>query len=309
MSKYIQFSLLIALCLVGSTALLAQPHGGGRRGGPPPDQQSFVPGERPPGRGGRGGMDGGRPPSPPPPGQESFRFLSMDMRAGGKVVKSAPFSATAETEFVQTLGDGSTITRKNTALLYRDSEGRTRRDQTLSHVGPFATADDAPQMIFINDPVAGVNYMLDPRNQTVRKMPSRGGPPPPRPEQSEPRSPRNKPPNEMTTEQSKPEAKTESLGKQMIESVEAEGTRSTITIPVGKIGNSQPLEIMSERWYSSALQEVILSKHSDPRYGLNIYRLKNINRSEPSASLFQVPAEYTQQEGRGPKPMRRDDDE
>jgi hypothetical protein len=284
---------LIALCLVWSAMLLAQPPKPRRGGGPPPDQQQgFVPGER------RPGPDSRRP--APPPGDQSFRFLSMDMRAGGKTVKSAPFSATAETEFVQRLGNGSTITRKSSALLYRDSEGRTRRDQTLSHVGPFATGDDTPQIVFINDPVAGVNYLLDPRQRTVRKMPSRGGPPPDR---SESRAPMGKPSNAPSNS----EAQTEALGKQIIEGVEAEGTRSTITIPVGKIGNDQPLEIVSERWYSPVLQEVILSKHSDPRYGINTYRLKNINRTEPSASLFQPPADYTQKEERGFKPPRRED--
>lgn len=305
MSKNISLSLLLALCFAGSATSWAQP-GGGRRGGPPPNHQGFIPGEKPP-RDGRG-PEGRRPGSPP--GEVSFRFLAMDMRAGSKVVKSAPFSATAETEFAQTLSNGSTITRKSAALMYRDSEGRTRRDQTLSHVGPFATADDAPQIVFISDPVAGVNYMLDPRNRIARKMPSRSGSAPNRPKQSEPRLPSDKSSNtnEQTKSVTKPEAKTETLGKQMIEGVEAEGTRSTITIPVGKIGNDQPLEIISERWYAPALQEVILSKHSDPRYGVNTYRLKNINRTEPTASLFQLPADYTQREDQGPKFKRREDD-
>ncbi len=284
-----KFSLHLTFCTLAlcSASLLAQ---GPRpqRGGPPPDQRGF-----PPSREGRGPDREGRRP-PPPPGSQSFSFVSAEMRPGSKTVKSAPFSATAETEFTQTLGNGSSITRKSTALIYRDSEGRTRRDQTLSHVGPFATSEDTPQIIFISDPVAGVSYMLDPRHHTVRKMSSRGGPPPDRPQ---PRTP------------TEADAKTESLGKQMIEGIEAEGTRTTVTIPVGKIGNDQPIEIVSERWRSPALQEVMLSKHSDPRYGVNTYRLKNINRNEPSTSLFQPPADYTQKEEQGPKPKRREDDE
>ena len=274
----------LALCSVGLLAQGPRP----QRGGPPPDQRGF-----PPSRDGRGPDREGHRPAPPP-GSQSFSFVSAEMRRGSKTVKSAPFSATAETEFVQTLSNGSNITRKSTAVIYRDSEGRTRREQTLSQVGPFATSGDAPQMTFISDPVAGVSYMLDPRNHTMRKMPSRGGPPPDKPEPGTP---------------SDTNAKTEALGKQMIEGVEAEGTRSTITIPVGKVGNDQPLEIVSERWYSPVLQEVILSKHSDPRYGVNAYRLKNINRSEPSTSLFQPPADYTQKEEQGPKPKTREDDE
>ena len=62
----------------------------------------------------------------------------------------------------------------------------------------------------------------------------------------------------------KPE--TEPLGKRIIEGIEAEGTRSILTIPAGQIGNEQPIQIVSERWYSSELETVILSKHSDPRF-------------------------------------------
>ena len=266
-----------------------------RRPGPPPDQQGFAPPER-------RGPERERP--APFPGNQAFRFLSAEMR-GGKTVKSAPFSAIAETSFVQPLLGGGQTTRKSTAKLYRDSEGRTRREQTLNMVGPFATAGDSPEMIFINDPVAGANYMLDPRNRTARKMPVRQA------SSSDERKPPSfsEPGSEAGRRPSPPEgrkqssesnggAKTESLGKQMIEGIEAEGIRTTFTIAPERSGYDQPLEIVSERWYSPVLQEVILSKHRDPRYGETIYRLTNINRSAPAAALFQPPADYTVTETR-----------
>lgn len=89
----------------------------------------------------------------------------------------------------------------------------------------------------------------------------------------------------------------EQLGKQNIEGVEAEGTRTTITIPAGEIGNERSLEIVSERWYSPELQLDVMTRHSDPRSGETIYRLTNIDRSEPAKSLFEVPADYTIKEG------------
>ncbi|MGH9751250.1 MAG: hypothetical protein ACREA2_00560 [Blastocatellia bacterium] len=92
------------------------------------------------------------------------------------------------------------------------------------------------------------------------------------------------------------EANRESLGKQTIEGVEAEGTRTTFTIPAGKIGNERPIVTVNERWYSPELQTVVLSKNSDPRMGETTYRLTNIVRSEPDPSLFQVPADYTIEE-------------
>jgi TonB family protein len=91
----------------------------------------------------------------------------------------------------------------------------------------------------------------------------------------------------------------ESLGKQNVEGVEAEGTRSTVTIPAGEIGNERPIEIVNERWYSNELQTVVMTRHADPRFGESSYRLTNIDRREPAKSLFEVPVDYTVKGGPG----------
>ena len=87
--------------------------------------------------------------------------------------------------------------------------------------------------------------------------------------------------------------KTEALGKQVIDGVQAEGTRTTITIPAGEIGNERDIDIVNERWYSPELQTVVMSKHTDPRMGETVYRLTNIRRGDPLPALFQIPADYT----------------
>jgi hypothetical protein len=46
-------------------------------------------------------------------------------------------------------------------------------------------------------------------------------------------------------------------------------------------------------WYSSELQVVVMSKHSDPRFGETTYKLTGISRSEPARNLFEVPSDYT----------------
>jgi hypothetical protein len=140
-------------------------------------------------------------------------------------------------------------------------------------------------MVFINDPVARQHYALDVNRRTVRKLPLPDG----------------APELVVAVPAGKENVKTESLGKRTIEGVEAEGTRTTINIPVGRVGNDRPLEIVSERWYSPELQVVILSSHKDPFAGENVYRLTNITRAEPAASLFEVPADYTAVEGGPPK--------
>jgi hypothetical protein len=90
--------------------------------------------------------------------------------------------------------------------------------------------------------------------------------------------------------------KTEQLGAKEIEGVRAEGMRTTTTLPAGVIGNVRPIQIVSERWYSPELHVVVFSRRADPRFGETIYRLTNITRTEPEASLFQVPADYTRED-------------
>ncbi len=247
----------------------------------PPDHQG-----RPGPPFGRGGPEG---PGFPEPG---FRFISSEMRFGGKVVKGAPYSAEVITESTQTLSDGTKLSWRATALVYRDSEGRTRREQSSTAAGPFAT--EAPRMIFINDPVAGFSYTLFPDSMMARKLPL-----------PSPNARRGPPQASSHDRSSLGELKTEALGKQMIEGIEAEGTRTTITIPENKIGNDRPIEIVHERWYSPELQTIVLSKHRDPRWGETVFRLSGINRSEPDRALFELPSGYTVREERRGKREER----
>src|ERR1044071_5042846 len=114
-------------------------------------------------------------PVPPPP-VEVFRgdnlvYMATEMSFAGKLVKGAPYSAQAVTESVQTLSDGNRIVRKSTAQLYRDTEGRTRREQTVGYIGPYATSGEETQTVFINDPVTGFSYILEPSSKIARRLP------------------------------------------------------------------------------------------------------------------------------------------
>jgi TonB family protein len=364
-----------------------------------------------------------------------FTFVESEMSFDSKIIKGAPFSADAVTESVQTLGDGNRITHSSTAKLYRDGEGRTRREQTLGGVGALTTSGDAPETVFINDPGAGTSYILNTREHTAqkamqfffkreggeggakaeggnytftRKVPdqmvsiSAGHINSKAQKQVQPTYPavaraagaqgsvevevvvdeqgniesakavsghqllrdaavdaarqwvfaptllQGKPvkvkgiisfefalssDNGATAKAATARVMTqsasgelpvaggnvimrttvggdqkelprfagaqESLGKQLVEGVEAEGTRTTVTIPAGAMGNERPLQIVSERWYSAELQTVIMTRHSDPRFGETTYRLTNISRGEPDHSLFEVPADYKVTQGRG----------
>jgi len=213
-----------------------------------------------------------------------------------------PYKADAVTEITQSLADGNRIVRKTTSSVSRDSEGRTRREANLAALGPLAP-HDAPRLVFIQDPVAGTTYVLEPDSRTARKLarPGKGGPGGPRregPTADGGQGPgvrfRGRP-HEMG--EGKWERQTENLGTQTVEGLEATGTRTTVTIPAGAIGNEKAIAIVSERWLSPELQVVVMSTHRDPRFGETTYRLTGIARGEPDKSLFEVPSDYTVREG------------
>jgi hypothetical protein len=299
-----------------------------------------------------------------------IEFISHEFNFDGKVVKDAPYSADAVTETIQTLGDGNRIVQNSSSKVYRDSAGRTRREQALKVVGPWAVSGEAPVMITINDPVSGVQYNLNSSAKMAHKMTTfrisdmsedmkaaaelkakmkdkmkwkaangaeagvntgvvdevvikrdanaaglaiaRGGvgAAPGAVVSAVGAGVPMTMGNGVFSWTSDAEVNREQLGTQSIEGVMAEGTRVTFTIPAGKIGNERPIVTVNERWYSPELQTIVLTKNSDPRMGETTYRLTNINRSEPDPSLFQVPADYTVDEGGGvrlfsPEPLRK----
>lgn len=216
-------------------------------------------------------------------------FVRFEGMVEQKVVTGAPFSATISQETSQTLADGNKIERDATGSFARDSQGRTRRDMALPAIGPWAASGkEPPHAIFINDPVAGTRYMLDTTQKVAHQMPA--GP-------EEPKV-RTHPDAGAQVEVQQQET-TVSLGTQTINGISAQGTRTIRTIPAGEIGNQKPISITVERWYSADLQTYVLVKHSDPMMGDTVYQLTNIQRTEPDASLFQVPADYTVKQGRG----------
>jgi len=232
----------------------------------------------------------------------TFGFISEQL-VGGTPVKGAPYSGQAVTETIQTLADGNRIAQKSTAIVYRDSLGRERREETLPAIGSFTPQGDPPQIISISDPVAGVNYSLNSKEHVAIKLPAL----PPLPQAGADRKF-----NVFVNKAGVAAAGTasqvmiyragpnpngapniEQLGWKLIEGVQAEGTRATITIPAGQIGNDRPIDIVDEQWRSPDLQVIVFSKHSDPRFGETLYSLTNISRADPPATLFQVPQDYT----------------
>jgi hypothetical protein len=205
----------------------------------------------------------------------------------GKLIKGAPFSADIVTESIQTLSDGNRIVQRSTTRFYRDSAGRVRREEERGTGSPA---------ISITDPVAGRSYSLDPDNRTAQQTTNMMA------VHVNTALQRVFAINESMTITREPfnwtrrpadEIRVQNLPERTIEGVRAQGVRRTTTIAAGAIGNELPIEIVSEEWTSPDLKVLVLTEHRDPRMGTSTYRVTNINRAEPDAYLFEVPADYT----------------
>ena len=209
----------------------------------------------------------------------------------GRTVTGAPYMAQAVTTTTRTLADGNQIVNTNTTVIARDSYGRTRREQTVSAVGEWSTGKNATAMVFIHDPVSQVAYVLQPSTKTAHKMASPA-------HESRAASASTATQGTSTAHARRAHGAdanvvTESLGSKMIGGVQADGQRFTRTIAAGQIGNTQPITIVKEVWTSAELKTVVMTRVSDPRSGDTVYQLNNIQRTEPDASLFTVPSDYT----------------
>lgn len=239
---------------------------------PPPAPGGHIRGPGGPGFGGPFGME----------------LLGFGGLRGGKTVTGAPFTASAVSESNRTLADGTKISQKVQSTLYRDAQGRIRKETTLPAIGPVAASGTPKSLVFIRDPVAGTGFILDANNKVAHKLPPRSH------ETAEANSTasdtagkgwRGNPGGANVTK--------EPLGSQTINGIVAEGTRYTRTIPAGHMGNDKPVTIVSEEWYSPDLQIIVQSKRSDPFVGETTYNVTNIQRSPPAATLFTVPSDYT----------------
>jgi hypothetical protein len=205
-------------------------------------------------------------------------------------VLARPLAATEIYRTIQLLADGTRVDHTDSGRFYRDDRGRMRTE------GQGAIA--------IFDPVAAVSYLLRPDNKTYSQSPI-GNPnswtwvsaagktaavtsSPSRQELGDPAAriaqrryglPDNPP-------------VTESLTPRLVNGIMASGSRVTITIPRGALGNDRDMKVVNERWYSDDLKVLVKSVNTDPRYGLTTYDLINLVQGPQPPALFQVPVDF-----------------
>jgi hypothetical protein len=247
--------------------------------------------------------------APPPPANDAFFMGGPGGMMGGefgdnKTVTGAPLKAVFVTTRDITLADGNEIHRESQLTIYRDSEGRVRREVGIDFATP-ATGNVKRNFITINDPVAGKRYMLNPDNKTAHLMPPRGahhanrvGDPNanPAPGPQGPGGPGG--PGDVTQEPLDPKT-VNGVQAHDLCGCQPEGVRVTRTIPAGAIGNDKPIVVVTERWYSTDLQMVVLTTHTDPMMGTVTAKLASVARGDPNnPSLFQIPSDYKVETGK-----------
>ncbi len=223
----------------------------------------------------------------------------------GPPVRGAPFSAEATTTVQQTLRDGTRIDRAATARYYRDGAGRVRVEQpTIRSKSPNRAARNQIRITIDSGAGGDVVSVLDPAarmagigSRGLSGLAVGGGSTFALPLQdsqfltfSRPGSARAQ---YLWDKLGPVDVKEESLGDRRSAGVDTIGRRVTVTIPIGRVRNDQPIEVLDERWESPELKIVIYSRAVDPRAGVIEYRVTNIQRTEPDPDLFVIPQDYT----------------
>lgn len=93
-----------------------------------------------------------------------------------KAVTGAPYSGEIVIEASQTLADGNHINKKSGGKVYRDSQGRVRREDEATFTAMTANGPTTVRRatIAIVDPVGGFSYSLDPERKLAWRTPIGG---------------------------------------------------------------------------------------------------------------------------------------
>jgi hypothetical protein len=206
---------------------------------------------------------------------------------------NAPFSLILQTEWERTLADGGTITLVNQRKIARDSKGRIYQERwTL--VPKNGDKKSEITMIQVSSPETHVLYNCaeDGRQQCVKLAY----------EWSSTAEYRENEARSGELPSGKGSVIHDDLGKQLLEGVEAEGTRISTIYNPGVFGNDRQMTVQTETWFSSQLGFNLLSVRTDPRFGKQTFTVTNLILSEPDPKLFELPQGFAAAETREPAP-------
>ncbi len=194
-------------------------------------------------------------------------------------VPSVPLTAVVEIESTQILADGSTVAKKTINNIARDFQGRIYNERRQL-VSPSFSGTPKLLSFHIFDPVTRLNTFLDPATHIARQT-------------TRSESKQEAGINGGTVASAhNPLVEEEDLGTSTMENVLVHGLRRTRTIPANVSGVGKPVVVVDEYWYSEELHLNILVKHEDPRSGQQTVTVTRVERSEPKATKFEIPADY-----------------
>ena len=203
-----------------------------------------------------------------------------------------PYTATWTQTSVQTLADGTTITRQTTTKFARDSSGRTYSE--MHNQLPIGANGQQRESVFyfVNDPVVHTNMNWNSNSkqailfhQPTQALVAQPALPVARSTTSQA--------NTQTATKPDPNFQREDLGTKNIAGVNAKGVRTTRIIPVGQIGNDQPITVVNETWRSPEYGLILMSTREDPRFGKTTREVTDFEPGDPDPSLFQAPQGYS----------------
>jgi hypothetical protein len=184
----------------------------------------------------------------------------------------------------------------------RDGQGRVRIDRTVGKYtiksGQEAGSEVEEHSIIICDPVNHTMTQLDTLNKTARIIQSMGRLPGRL--QAEPQSLCKQELGRMVRF---PGAKSEDLGHQLIAGVEAEGVRITTPSLRPEVTTSNVREVWCSEELGAMVLQVEYSVNAEKTGSKIETALTNLQRGEPDASLFEIPADYSVSE-RVPETIR-----
>jgi hypothetical protein len=205
------------------------------------------------------------------------------------VVHGEPCAFVVKKQTTTPKPDGTSATRITEERMWRDSQGRFRREVAQIQDG--------------QDPIFNVAVVIDPEKNTITtlKMDEKTA------------SVVHLPPGTLhgyVELDDKPmyampgvQIKIDKLSGKEIAGVAAVGRRVTRTRPPGTIGNDKTIVSVSERWISPELKIVLATSMDDPREQSRT-DVTRLTRTEPDAALFQVPVDFAVTEAEG-KPLRQ----
>jgi len=198
---------------------------------------------------------------------------AVDIGAGQ--TSNTPYTLTRTSTIVKTLANGATITRSFSVKSARDTEGRTYSEEHLTTpVGLVRYA--------VFDSVARTDITWDNRSRIaiVTHIPAL------EPGRSQ-QPPVPHKPGKVTHQE---------LGLRTIAGLEARGTRTTLAVPSGEVGNDRPFSVVTEDWISTQYDIPLLTIRDDPRSGKRTDEVTEFHAGEPDPGLFRVPKGYTVEE-------------